>query len=305
MPTITRRGRFQREPTGKTLNLARRDQRVAVLCSIADYGMLTTSLARALHPDYSQDGLSRFLEDGYHETSVHGGPYLERPKFLGESLYVDMIHSLTKHGQKAVTDSGHPVGSIIGGGTWKVHELQLVAIVASIEIGCRANGLRFISQREILERAPRHTQESKDPLQMQFKLKVKGDERQQKLNPDALFGIGYPQGVLFYLLEHERSRKTMIDFQRKLDRYRSMYTQGVYKSRFGIASVLTLFVTPDEIYMARMIERAKAANLLNPCLFQCQPSLADAHKPPKPMPSILTAPWTRASGVPFSLLVGR
>src|SRR5436853_145769 len=136
MPTLTRRSRFQREPTGKTLNLARRDQRLAVLRSIADYGMLTTSFARALHPDY------------------------------------------------------------------------------------RADGLRFISQREILAKAPQQTQDSKEPLMMRFSMKVKGDEKQQKLNPDALFGIGYPDGFIFYLLEHERSRKTMLDFQKKIERYK-------------------------------------------------------------------------------------
>ncbi len=305
MPTITRRSRFKREPTGKTLNLVRRDQRLAVLRSIADYGMLTTSLARALHPDYSQDGLFRFLEDGYHETSMHGGPYLDRLKFLGESLYVEMIHTLTKYGTQAVIDSGYSVGSIIGGGAWKVHELQLIGIVASIEIACKANGLRFISQREILAKAPQQTQDSKDPLQMRFTIKIKGDDRQQKLNPDALFGIGYLDGFIFYLLEHERSRKTMLDFQKKIERYKAMYAQQVYKTHFGLPNCVSLFVTPDEKYMTRMIERATDANLLNPCLFQCQPILADAHRPPKPMPSILIAPWTRASGIPFSLLEGK
>jgi len=305
MPTITRRSRFQREPTDKTLNLARRDQRLAVLRSIADYGMLTTSFARALHPDYSADGLIRFLEDGFHENSVHGGPYLDRPKFLGENLYVEIIHSLTKHGQQAVIDSGHPIGAIIGGGAWKVHELQLVGIVASIEIACKANGLRFISQREILAKAPQQTQDSKDPLQMRFTMKIKGDDRQQKLNPDALFAIGYPDGFICYMLEHERSRKTMLDFQKKIERYKAMYAQRVYKSHFDLPNCVSLFVTPDEKYMMRMIERAKTVGLTNPCLFQCQPSLADAHRPPKPMPELLTTPWTRPSGVPFSLLEGK
>jgi hypothetical protein len=301
MPTLTRRSRFQREPTGKTLNLARRDQRLAVLRSIADYGMLTISFARALHPDYSADGLIRFLEDGYHETSVHGGPYLERPKFLGENLYVEMIHSLTKYGQQAVIDSGHPLGSIIGGGAWKVHELQLIGIVASIEIACKANGLRFISQREILAKAPQQTQDSKEPLKLQVIMRGETNT----LKPDALFGIGYPDGFIFYMLEHERSRKTMLDFQKKIERYHAMYAQRVYKTHFGLQNCVSLFVTPDETYMSRMIERAKDARLHNASMFQCQPSLADAHKPPKPMPEILTTPWVRASGVPFSLLAGK
>src|SRR5438105_14431420 len=84
MPTLTRRSRFHRAPTGKTLNLAGRDQRLAVLRSVADCGMLTTSLAAGLHLEYSRDSLFRFLEDAYHESNVHGGPCIERPKFLGE-----------------------------------------------------------------------------------------------------------------------------------------------------------------------------------------------------------------------------
>ena len=125
------------------------------------------------------------------------------------------------------------------------------------------------------------------------------------LNPDALFGIGYPDGFIFYLLEHERSRKTMLDFQKKIERYKAMYAQRAYKSHFGLPNAVSLFVTPDEKYMTRMIERAKGAGLSNACMFQCQPSLADAHKPPKPMPEILATPWTRASGVAFSLLSGK
>jgi hypothetical protein len=36
-----------------------------------------------------------------------------------------------------------------------------------------------------------------------------------------------------------------------------------------------------------------------------QSALADAHRPPKPMPETLTLPWQRPSGISFGLVMGK
>jgi hypothetical protein len=86
---------------------------------------------------------------------------------------------------------------------------------------------------------------------------------------------------------------------------KEVYQRKLFKSFYGLDSLLTLFITVSEVRMKNMMELAKKTGLGNATLFTFVPEYGKKYVPYKPVAWLLTQPWYRGNGQPFSLLTGK
>ena len=194
------------------------------------------------------------------------------------------------------------------------HELMVSDILSSIEIGIRTRpDLRFISWQEILDKAPRATQDAVDPFEIPVTVTYEFSHRtetcKKPIKPDVVFGIEYQDDgknrYRFFALEADRKNEPLYrsnleqtSYLRKLLQYREVLHAGTYRTHLGVPNFTVLTVTTHEQHMQKIM--ALLGDLTDGdghayMLFRTMPSLASLETAPPPTPFILDTPWKRAA----------
>ena len=300
---MQRRRRNQREPKGITLELT--PLKVSILQKLNDYYDLPTSFICALHPESADQYIGRVLRKMYEENNPFKLPLLARDDMYGDHFSKQEVHMLGPGGKLASKQLGLE-SHTLGTGMQKYHEKMLIACSASIEIACRQNGRTFHNTTAIINRpqTPAAAKTAKNPR------RVKLDDR-HSLMMDDLFSIGYPDGFHYYGLEADtgteqlEKRPKYSSIEQKLEYAREFYDRKLYKTVYGLTSLLTLFVTVSEVRMKNMMQLATKTGLGNATLFTFIAEYAKKYRPYKPAPQLLTQQWFRGNGQPFSLMEGK
>jgi hypothetical protein len=311
---------MSRKSTGKGIELTERD--IEIFWLLTRYRYLRSSHLHALVGGKSQKRFIERLGDLYHE-----GGYLNRPQQQWQTInarYRPAVYELGDAGERVLKQhglAGENASSLTGKSRLGAvrqyhHELMICDIIASIEIGVRADPkLRFVSWQEILEnpKMPERTRISANPLAIPASVsytcpRTKNTSRyDQPLIPDALFGIEYTakgqKGYRFFALEADRntepaSRGTLqqSSYLRKILQYREIAARGTYMTHWGLPNLLVLNVTTNEQHMKNVmhiIEELSDGKGSTYLLFKTMPSLASVERAPLPTPDMLTSAWPR------------
>lgn len=198
------------------------------------------------------------------------------------------------------------------------HELMVAQIMASLELGVRANThVRFISWPEILasNQMPAATREAAAPASIPVTFTMRGRQDAVALTADAQpFGleriIDDTRSYLFFpgieadcgtepldSNDYERS-----SIARKFAAYTAIAEQRIYRSHFGFPN---FFVPVIAATVTRMQSMMKLLNKVTDgrgskmFLFKTFPLFTSPEKPPAPCGHMLTEPWHRTGFDPF------
>lgn len=323
-----RRSRMRRVATDKRLQITERD--IEVLRILGRYRYLRSSHLHALAGGKSH---KRFIERLGH--LYHEGGYVDRPAQQWQAInarYMPAVYELGDAGERLLGELGvmdQTLSPLLRKGRNGAirqyrHDLMICDILASIEIGIRANGsLRLVSWPEILAspKMPQATRAAANPFAFPVSVtctcpRTNVTERWDKpLVPDAIFGIEYlydsRKTYRFFALEADRNTEPVVrgnllqtSYLRKLLQYRAVATQRTYLTRFGLPNLLVLTVTTNEQHLRNIMEVTDTlvGGGGSPLfLFKTMPSLDSLEKSPLPTADILTLPWQRVGHANFRI----
>jgi hypothetical protein len=320
MEVTKRRSRQHRTPRGKLARITPRQ--LEILRLLNRYRFLDAKHIYGLLGS-SNTNVCGALADLFHE---HG--FLNRlPQraFMRDPLYDPEIYELSDDGLALVSQRAQQIEPATwlkqgryGAKSLAAHNLIICHAVASIEAAATAAGIRFITCTEVLARAPKATQEARQPFAIPAAISHlfpngKVQRSDTRVIPDALFGLQYPNGTFrYFALEIDRgtmplTRSTLDEtsYLRKLLQYREVISRGGYKAHFGMTAtpMLLLTITTN----ARHLDGIKALlhNLAGEnqwkraFLFKAEPSLGSFERAPQPAPSLFTTGWDRVGNPPF------
>lgn len=303
MDTAVRRSRMRRVRTGKRIELSPRDLEIFRLLS--RYRYLSSTYIHSFVGGASETRLKERLGDLFHEG------YIDRPEQqwdLADARCRPAVYESGKGSVQALHSHGVTLDdqrTFLAATAHRqfLHSLMICKVLASLELGVRANtGLRLIAWPKILRRAPDTTRSLPTP----FRLPVPSGGY---LVPDGLFGIEYAHDdttrYRFFALEADRgtmpivrSNQSQTSFMGKLAAYREVIARQVHKTHWGIPNLLVLTVTMSESRMREMIR----------CLGdhggECAAFLfaaATGADRKVPLPRLLTEPWLRANLNPLAI----
>jgi hypothetical protein len=324
--TSKRRSRFSRQKTGKRVQLTQRD--LIILRLLARYRFLRSTHLHALAGGKSHKRFVERLGDLYHECG-----YVDRPKQQWQAInarYMPTVYELARAGRAILEqyDNGQDAEPLI---TQKHrqeiarqyhHELMICDVLASIEIGTRADPTqRFIPWPEILASAqmPTSTRNAANPLAVAVSITYARPGTRQShhfnrpLIPDALFGLEYSAGnkkqFRFFALEADRNTEPIVrsnpqksSYFRKILQYREVVAGSLYKAQWGLPNLMVLTVTTNGRHrqnIMRLVDELASGSGNSYLLFKTMPSLAALESAPLPVGDMLTEPWQRAGHSDF------
>ena len=194
-------------------------------------------------------------------------------------------------------------------------------ITANIELEAVKMGYKFISQDEILAKAPSEIKNAKKPLEMPSVIThtfAKGERRytqhsNRATEPDQLFGIDYGTGCRFFALEADRGTESIEptnlkvnSILRKFLAYNDILQKRVYRKLFNIPVLYPVFVTTNAKRRDNLVALAET---LFPkgsthTLFSFIPGFEFYFRTPSLLPSLFNDPWKRAAKEPFLISEG-
>jgi len=321
-----RRSRMSRKRTGKRIELTERD--LQILSLLHRYRFLRSTHLQALAGGKS---LKRFVErlgDLYHE-----GGYIDRPRQQWQAInarYMPAVYELGEAGRTVLATYGPSCDSILpsaGGRGHRPcrhfhHELMICDILASVEIGVRADpSLRFIPWPEILAspKMPEATRNAARPLAAKVPVSVmapgsrKPHRAEKPLVPDALFGLEYAvrgsKQYRFFALEADRNTEPVArsslwrsSYLRKILQYREIARQSAYTTLWGLPNLIVLNVTTSDRHrqnIMRLVDEVTEGRGSTFLLFRTMASLASLERAPPPAADMLTGPWHRVGHPDF------
>ena len=194
-------------------------------------------------------------------------------------------------------------------------------ITASIDLAARKAGYRYISQEEILDRAPASTKTAKVPLALPTDIshtfKKNGasytHHSDRSTIPDQLFGIDYGGKASFFALEADRATEPVERYNlnqnsylRKILCYRAINRTEIYKQFFGIPNLIILNVTVSTTHLHSILDvvheltlKADGSYGISNFMFQCVPDFATYLRVPPLLPHLFSDPWLRVGKAPF------
>jgi protein involved in plasmid replication-relaxation len=304
----------------RAIDLNARD--LAYLRALFIFGVLANEMLHALVcPERDQ----RVTTDRMFLLKNPPNDYVVQPKGQENSKsanYRSLSYEISTKGVEALVDSG--VIAFADFVLWRKlqanykplhfdHDFATGYILASIELGARQAGQRFISWLEILNRqkCPAATREAPNP----FAIPYDSGPEQRHLIPDGLFGLEYPSGACFFALETDMATEQHRDNEmknativRKLRAYRDVIRSETFKTRFGLPSPQILIVTPSAVRMQNMLATvARLADIeakwpSGRFLFKAVPELARrARASLSQTRPLLAEPWHRAHAPPCDI----
>lgn len=320
MHVTKRRSRNHRTPLGKVARVTPRH--LQILNLLHRYRFLDTNHIYALLGSRNTNVRSA-LSDLFHEHGLVNR--LPQRAFMRDPLYDPDIYELSDDGATLIAERTQLVQPATwlkhgryGAKTLAAHNLTICHAVASIEAAAKASGLRFLTCTEILARAPKATQEARQPFAIPVSISHafpggKVHRSDLPVIPDAVFALQYPNGTYrCFALEIDRATMPLTrsnldetSYLRKLLQYREVLSRGAYKAHFGMTEtpMLLLTVTTN----LRHLEGIKALlqNLAGEnrwkraFLFKAEPSLGSFERAPQPALSLLTTGWDRVGNPPL------
>lgn len=257
------------------------------------------------HLRISNQWLQRRLTEFY--NGDQDGPYLTRPprQFDGfEARYQHLVYDLAPRARVLLAERG-TLGRYSPRRTDPfLHQLMGACVGASIELGCKERGLRYIPREEILThpKCPKETRESRNPMA----LPMSGDRN--ALVPDDLFGIEYPDvGFRFFAVEIDRNTESIervkLDhnsFGRKIAAYLEVLRTKRCRSWWGIPNLSILTVTTNTTHAANILDfirRHDARDFQDRFLFAVETRFGANWRVPKELLThLLEHPWLTVSG---------
>jgi hypothetical protein len=256
-------------------------------------------------------------------TDYLGGSYQNRRKEIGDLKETEYLHRFEPHGDgllerayphffhrifakgkradKALKAAGieptrHPDNS---DQFW--HQMFIDDILLSFEIACKAAGIPFKDQYQILGETPLEL-----PCHISHTYDSKIVTSDRALAPDALFQVG----TTYYALEAdrgtepvERSNLNQTSYLRKFLQYRDVLKNKTYKTEWGIPNLMVLHISTRQErtdalinYMAEELQGKSESQC-----FKAAPSLASTAKAPKPLKTLLTDPYERVGHPPHRI----
>ena len=304
----------------RSVDLTERD--IAYLHALFLHGVLSNEM---LHPLVCAGQSQRTTTDRLFLLNNPPNDYVIRPKGQENAKsanYTSLSHEISEKGVEALVDAGRISFSDFV--LWKKlqanykplhfdHDFATGYILASIELGARQNGLRFISSLEILNRSkcPANTREAPNP----FAIPYDANGEQRHLIPDALFGLEYPTGACFFALEtdmgteqHRENEMKNATIARKLRGYREIIRRETFKTGFGLPSLQVLIVTASVVRMQTMLATLARFADLEPYwptrlfMFKAVRELArQARHQLPPTGHVLREPWHRVQAPPCDI----
>ena len=187
------------------------------------------------------------------------------------------------------------------------HDIAAGYVLASLALGAREAGIRFVSWRDILNRprCPVETRDSRNPSAIPYET----NGERHVLIPDGLFGLQYSSGACFFALEIDMGTEQQQDntlksttLRQKFRAYRVVMRERLFASRFALPSLMLTTVTTGAIRMRNMMEHVAslsdhgAQDLGRALLFKAIPSLSPRLPERPPITGhMLTIPWERSN----------
>jgi hypothetical protein len=248
--------------------------------------------------------------------------FLNRPTRQRENAsanHCHLVYELDERGAAALRGRGVSVPTKAAHRNF-AHELMICRIMASIELGVRADpSVRFISWAEIRANAhtPAATRASDRPASIPVSFEFRGERLITEVRADAApFGLERRQNgqrtfLFFPGIEVDCGSEpiTASDSERssiykKFLAYRAIAEQAIYRSHFGFPNFFVPFVCSDGARLASMmklLERVTEGKGSRMFLFKEYPAFSSFGPPPPANGHVLTEPWQRVSFPPFCL----
>lgn len=309
----TRRMRSTATSTGQQIIPTPRD--LEILLKLYEHGPLPSAylfeLTRHLGRDLTR--LKKRVGDLFHEDNTpHGRPYLERPWQLNPRYdYAHFVVSdLSAAGERLLTEFEllRPEAKATAGGSSQ-HRFMTACITASFELAVRkCRGLRWISRGEIMSSSPHKTLSLTAPISYAFKSGVR--QYDKPISSDAIFGIEYPAGRLYFLIETDlhnepvrREDFNTTSYLRKALQYKEAIGSGRYRAHFGFEqSLVVLTFTTNEVHAENVRAMVlKELGDIRYLLFTSLPVFDGPLRVPGIIEDILGRPYARAGHSDFYL----
>lgn len=315
-----RRSRMSRKTTGKRIQLTSRDLQILQL--LTRYRYLRSTHLHALVGGRSQKRFVERLGDLFHECG-----YVARPRQQWQAVnarYMPVVYELAPAGRRVLAASGVDQGAAVAPlpkhrqevARQFHHELMVCDILASIEIGTRADpSLRFISWPEILSspKMPQATRDASNPMAAPVRIayspspSVKPQSFDRPLVPDAVFGLEYEVAgksqYRFFALEADRNTEPIVrsspqrsSLLRKILQYRELVAQSLHRSLWGLPNLFVLTATTNERHRLNIMRSVcdVTDGMGNTFLmFRTMPSLSSLERAPTANGDFLSQPWHR------------
>jgi hypothetical protein len=319
MKATIRRSRNNRTPTGKLARITERHRNILYI--LQRYRFLDARHIYALLGS-NNSNVRKALSDLFHEHGLIDR--LPQRAFMRDPLHDPEVYELTDAGLDVLSARGEPSETATwlkqtryGAKSLAVHNLTICHVVAAIEAAAKSSGIRFISCSEILRRAPKATQELRNPFAIPVSISHLVQGKVQRLDasiiPDALFGLQYPnQSFRCFALEIDRNTMPLTranlnetSYLRKLLQYRELISRGAYKQHFGMTSMplLLLTITTNVRHLegikALLAELAGENSWKRAFLFKAEPGLGGFQRAPVPLSTLLNTAWARVGNPPF------
>jgi hypothetical protein len=302
-------GRFDRAVTTKRIRLT--DNRLDRLQPFFKHGLLSTEMLHALvEPEKAQNYTTEELK----RLKRIPNSYLEQPEAQQDTidaLYNRLIYRLSLRGIEGLL-TGDRI-TIDDARLWRNlrsqhkenqfwHDAATGYITASIELGCKQIGLKFLSVYDILR--------GRDITLLALPY------QKSHLIPDALFGISDGTSTSYFALEtdmgSEQLEANQIKHSTLAGKYlgsRHMWYHELYKNVYGIPSLKLLIVTTKHLRLenikttfAALARNDAQSSGTGPVYLRCLPALERRQRLPLPATGMmLLDPWQRVSKEPTLL----
>lgn len=321
---LNRRSRFDREPTGKLVDLTPRS--IVWFEKLHTHGMLPLNYLHAFTQSLNRNltWAKKHARDLYHENNTaHAGPYLDRPteqEDMRNAKYQHAIYELNRRSIAALQEedkyhaSGFQPALYLRSKGLFNHELMASLITASLDLACLAqpDRYRYIPAWEIIERMPHERQNVALTIPVTFE--YEGQVVTKAVKPDRLCGIEYRAagGRLLVAIEADRNSEGVRvadiearSIRRKILQYRALIGTRTYKAHFAVSKtpMVVLTATTNAQHMTTMIDLvAELCGGSNTYLWHTAlPEFGRWMKVPPPMTDLLTRAYSRA-GLPVAYL---
>jgi hypothetical protein len=315
---------MRRVSAGKRIELTQRDFELFTVLS--RYRYLRSNFLFAFLGGKSETRFKERLGHLYHE-----GRYINRPQQqwqFGNSRYAPVVYELDVEGERALRlverwEATNPGLRNVRAGAQRqfLHQLMICECTASIELATKRHpGLRFISSRDILAKAPAEIRELDNPFEMPVAIpstllrSERTADAMTAIIPDELFGLEFigegRKSYRFFALEVDRgtmpvkrSDLRQSSYLRKILAYRQIAAQSVYKSHLGLPNFVVLNVALTEERMRSIMSAVAGVaheGRSKLFLFKIVGSVAGIGKA-EPIPHLLTEPWLRVGHDPVRL----
>ena len=263
---MARSARYRRQKHPKPFRITTRDEEILKL--VYDYRIL-----RSTHIDAFIGGSRQHLRRRLQLLFQH--KYLDRirdprpvPMYAGSK---PMLYVLGREGERHLAyyhNAPRPKSfrtdkfSRIKGGATE-HTLLVSDFMASVSRSCRQSGnVQLIHQKEIegciqKDVAAEQKKRNRSLFEWRINVKFKGKKRSLGVRPDMMFGLRYRNAFIgrpkksWFFLEVDRGTEIVTasgdlarrqSATRKFLTYRQSWKEGVYKARFGIPDIRTIFL---------------------------------------------------------------